>query len=46
MSRRAIEAGDTQILISPRIFGELSLKGFNRAVPAYNVVGIRADGAQ
>lgn len=52
------EAGDTQILISPRIFsktegridiesvGELSLKGFNRAVPAYNVVGIRADGAQ
>ena len=51
------EAGDTQILISPRIFsktegridiesvGELSLKGFNRAVPAYNVVGIRADRA-
>ena len=44
------EAGDSQILISPRIFsktetqidvepvGELSLKGFNRPVPAYNVL--------
>jgi len=48
------EAGDSQILISPRIFsktetqidaepvGELSLKGFNRPVPAYNVVAIRS----
>ena len=47
------EAGDSQILISPRIFskteaqidvepvGELSLKGFNRPVPAYNVLAIR-----
>jgi len=47
------EASDSQILISPRIFsktetqidvepvGELSLKGFNRAVPAYNVLAIR-----
>jgi class 3 adenylate cyclase/PAS domain-containing protein len=47
------EAGDSQILISPRIFsktetqidaepvGELSLKGFNRPVPAYNVLGVR-----
>jgi len=47
------EACDSQILISPRIFsktegqidaesiGELTLKGFNRAIPAYNVVGIR-----
>jgi class 3 adenylate cyclase/PAS domain-containing protein len=47
------EAGDSQILISPRIFsktegqidvesvGELTLKGFNRAVPAYNVLGVR-----
>jgi adenylate cyclase len=44
------EAGNGQILISPRIFskteahieaepvGELSLKGFNRSVPAYNVL--------
>ncbi len=49
------EAGDSQILISPRIFsktetqidvepvGELSLKGFNRPVPAYNVLGVRPD---
>jgi class 3 adenylate cyclase/PAS domain-containing protein len=49
------EAGDGQILISPRIFskteeqidvepvGELSLKGFNRPVPAYNVLAIRAE---
>ncbi|MEO8135566.1 MAG: PAS-domain containing protein [Betaproteobacteria bacterium] len=49
------EAGDTQILISPRIFsktethidvkpvGELTLKGFNRPVPAYNVLAVRAD---
>ncbi|HET7097107.1 MAG TPA: PAS-domain containing protein [Casimicrobiaceae bacterium] len=52
------EAGDSQILISPRIFsktegqidveavGELSLKGFNRAVPAYNVLGIHEDRAR
>ena len=47
------EAADAQILISPRIFskiehhievesvGELSLKGFNRPVPAYNVMAMR-----
>jgi class 3 adenylate cyclase/PAS domain-containing protein len=47
------EAGDSQILISPRIFsktegridvesvGDLTLKGFNRAVPAYNVLAVR-----
>ncbi len=47
------EAGNGQILISPRIFskaetridvepvGELSLKGFNRPVPAYNVLAVR-----
>jgi class 3 adenylate cyclase len=51
------EAGDSQILISPRIFsktegyidveplGELTLKGFNRAVPAYNVLQIREEHA-
>jgi class 3 adenylate cyclase/PAS domain-containing protein len=51
------EAGDSQILISPRIFsktegqidvelvGELTLKGFNRVVPAYNVLGIRNEPA-
>ena len=50
------EAADGQILISPRIFsktetridvspvGELSLKGFNRPVPAYDVLGIRPEG--
>ena len=48
------EAADSQILISSRIFskvetaidmeplGELPLKGFNRPVPAYNVVAMRA----
>jgi adenylate cyclase len=48
------EAGGAQILISTRILskienqidveplGELSLKGFSRPVPAYNVVGVRA----
>jgi adenylate cyclase len=48
------EAGDGQILISPRIFsktellieagsvGELALKGFQRPVLAHNVVGLRA----
>jgi class 3 adenylate cyclase/PAS domain-containing protein len=48
------EASDGQILISPRIFsriepqidsqpvGELSLKGFQRPVLAYNVLGVRA----
>ncbi|HEX6295774.1 MAG TPA: adenylate/guanylate cyclase domain-containing protein, partial [Burkholderiales bacterium] len=48
------EAGDGQILISPRIFaktemridaepiGELSLKGFQRPVFAHNVRGLRA----
>ena len=47
------EAGDGQILVSPRIFskteteieteavGELTLKGFHRPVFAYNVVGLR-----
>jgi class 3 adenylate cyclase len=47
------EAGDGQILISPRIFskteslvsvdivGELSLKGFQRPVLAHNVLGLR-----
>ena len=50
------EAADGQILISPRIFsktetridvtpvGELSLKGFNRPVPAYDVRGVRPEG--
>ena len=45
-----------QILIAPRVFaklegridaepvGELTLKGFHRPVPAYNVLGIRASG--
>ena len=49
------EAGNGQILISPRIFskaetridvepvGELSLKGFNRPVPAYNVLAVRPE---
>ena len=49
------EASDGQILISPRIFsktetqievepvGELPLKGFNRPVPAYNVLGVRPE---
>jgi len=49
------EAGDSQILISPRIFsktegridvesvGDLALKGFNRAIPAYNVLAVRED---
>ena len=49
------EAGNGQILISPRIFsktetqiqaepiGELSLKGFQRPVFAYNVLGIGRD---
>ncbi|HYN61662.1 MAG TPA: PAS-domain containing protein [Rubrivivax sp.] len=48
------EAGDGQILISPRIFsktesqieagvvGELALKGFQRPVLAHNVMGIRS----
>ena len=48
------EAGDGQILISPRIFskteaqietesvGELTLKGFHRPVLAYNVLRVRA----
>jgi class 3 adenylate cyclase len=47
------EASDSQILISSRILskieaaidveplGELSLKGFSRPVPAYNVLGVR-----
>jgi class 3 adenylate cyclase/PAS domain-containing protein len=51
------EANNSQILISPRIFsktetridvepvGELSLKGFNRPVPAYNVLAIRPEGS-
>jgi class 3 adenylate cyclase/PAS domain-containing protein len=51
------EATNNQILISPRIFsktepqidvepiGELSLKGFNRQVPAYNVLSVRSDGS-
>jgi class 3 adenylate cyclase len=50
------EAGDAQILISTRILskienqidvepvGELSLKGFSRPVPAYNVVGVASEG--
>ncbi|MCG6952873.1 MAG: PAS-domain containing protein [Betaproteobacteria bacterium] len=48
------EAADGQILVSPRIFtktetlidasavGELTLKGFQRPVAAYNVLGLRA----
>jgi class 3 adenylate cyclase len=48
------EAGDGQILISPRIFskteaqietesvGELTLKGFHRPVLAYNVLRVRS----
>jgi class 3 adenylate cyclase/PAS domain-containing protein len=51
------EASNGQILISPRIFsksetyidvepvGELSLKGFNRPVPAYNVLAVRPQGS-
>ncbi len=51
------EAGDGQILISPRIFsktelqieaeplGELSLKGFHRPVFTHNVVQLRPDAA-
>jgi class 3 adenylate cyclase len=51
------EAKDGQILISPQIFtktemqievepvGELSLKGFHRPVPAYNVLGVRPEGS-
>jgi adenylate cyclase len=51
------EADSGQILISPRIFsktesridvesvGELSLKGFNRRVPAYNVLAVRPEGS-
>ena len=51
------EASNGQILISPRIFsktenridvepiGELSLKGFNRPVPAYNVLAVRPEGS-
>jgi len=51
------EASKNQILISPRIFsktetqidvepvGELSLKGFNRPVPACNVRAIRPEGS-
>jgi adenylate cyclase len=50
------EASNSQILISLRIFlktethidvepvGELPLKGFNRPVPAYNVLGVRPGG--
>ncbi len=49
------EAGDGQILISPRVFakieshvdaasvGDLSLKGFHQPVAAYNVMAIRGD---
>jgi class 3 adenylate cyclase/PAS domain-containing protein len=49
------EASNSQILISPRIYsktethidvepvGELSLKGFNRPVPAYNVLAVRPE---
>jgi class 3 adenylate cyclase/PAS domain-containing protein len=52
------EAGNGQILISPRIFskletqidadpvGELTLKGFHRPVFAHNVVGIRPEGTR
>jgi len=51
------EASNNQILISPRIFsktesqidvepvGELTLKGFNRPVPAYNVLAVRPEGS-
>ena len=50
------EAKDRQILIAPRVFakieaqidaesvGELLLKGFQRPVPAYNVLGLSAEG--
>ena len=50
------EAKDTQILVAPRVFakveaqieaasvGELLLKGFQRPVPAYNVLGLSAEG--
>jgi class 3 adenylate cyclase len=49
------EAADGQILISPRVYakvepdidvlsvGELSLKGFHRPVPAYNVLKVRQE---
>jgi adenylate cyclase len=52
------EAGDGQILISPRTFskveayieaesvGELSLKGFHRPVLAHNVLRVRPGGAE
>ncbi len=51
------EASNSQILISPRIFsktetqiavepvGELTLRGFNRPVPSYNVLAVRAEGS-
>jgi class 3 adenylate cyclase/PAS domain-containing protein len=50
------EAKDTQILVAQRVFakveaqietasvGELLLKGFQRPVPAYNVLGLSAEG--
>jgi class 3 adenylate cyclase len=52
------EAGDGQILISPRIFskveteldaepvGDLTLKGFHRPVFAHNVLSVRAEAAK
>ena len=51
------EASNSQILIAPRIFsktatqidvepvGGLTLKGFNRPVPAYNVLAVRPEGS-
>ena len=51
------EASDGQNLISPRMFsktgthidvesiGELSMKGFNRPVTAYNVLAVRQEGS-
>src|SRR5262245_14871637 len=51
------EAKDRQIVIAPRILakieahieiedlGEFTLKGFHRAIPAYNVLSLRQQGA-
>jgi class 3 adenylate cyclase len=53
-ARLCSEAKDKQIFVAPRILakveaqidvepvGELSLKGFHRPIPAYNVLGVRA----
>ena len=52
-ARLCVEAGPNQILISKRVLAtaegmfdvepeaELSLKGFHRPIPAYNVLGVK-----